>query len=292
MLDRELGIGPFHVNLAQLQFPDAIQGGLDIVNKVISSITYAYIFGIVMAAINMIGSVAAFCLRTKRSIAAVNLVASLLGTLALLGGSVVTMLISHGGGALVNLVGKPVGISASPGKTFVMISWMSVMLTAFSFVYWVVELTVARFKARVARIRARVMAELAKEGRLRDPEEMEMLRRQEQGYDEGDDDEEEEDIEAARGSGEYMRDEKAMMQQQLEYIDSKGGGGYGDEDDYSQEGDYDEDSGYGDRAVYQQSPPGYDEQGYGGQQGQQYPYDGYNDTGAMKPKKKKKKATM
>jgi hypothetical protein len=264
---------------------------------VISSITYAYIFGVVMAAVNMLGSAAAFCLHTRRLVAAVNLVASLLGMLALLGGSLVTMLISHGGGALVNLAGKPVGISATPGYTFVTISWMSVLFMAVGWVYWIVELTVARFKARVARIRARVVAELAAEGRLRDPEEMEMLRRQESGeyvpnggedeQQRGDDWSSEDGTEGGDGGdydeNGYPRDEKAMIQQQqLDYINANGGGA---EDGYDEEnggyyhngqhggGEYDED-GYPQQSA---PPPGYDDGGFAG--------------GAAKPKKKKKKAT-
>ncbi|KAM5348401.1 hypothetical protein ACJ41O_008225 [Fusarium nematophilum] len=144
MLDHELEVGPFSLNIADLNWPDEIQDALDMLNQTLLGLFILYVLGVGFSGLAMLACLAAFFLFTKRGVNSVNLVLATLAALALTIGSILVTVAGNKGVDKVNDFGDDVGVSASLGSKFLGLTWAAAALMIAATGYWVTQLCMMR----------------------------------------------------------------------------------------------------------------------------------------------------
>lgn len=142
MLDKQLGVGPFQLNLADLGLTNDIQDKLDDVPKIIQAIVAMYIIGAIFVLLSLFGSCGAIALipnAAGRTIVMGNLGLAGVAVFFLLIGNLITTI---GSGVVVEKVtdlGDDIGLSAVRGGKFLALSWGAFVLMLLTMFYWVYE---------------------------------------------------------------------------------------------------------------------------------------------------------
>lgn len=144
MIDHELEVGPFSLNLADINWPDEIDDALDTINAALLALFIVYVLGIGFSGLGMLTCILAFFLFTRRGINALNLVLATLAAISLTVGSIVATIASSKGVNKINEFGDDVGISAHAGTKFLGISWAASGVMIVAMIYWVVNMCMAR----------------------------------------------------------------------------------------------------------------------------------------------------
>ncbi|KAG8162259.1 hypothetical protein KVR01_008024 [Diaporthe batatas] len=142
LLDKQLGVGPFKLNLADLGLTNDIQDKLDDVPKIIQAIVAMYIIGAIFVLLTLFGSCGAVALIPNAAGRTI-----VMGNLGLAGGAVFFLLIGNlittvGSGVVVDKVtdlGDKIGLSAVRGGKFMALSWSAFVLMLLTVFYWVYE---------------------------------------------------------------------------------------------------------------------------------------------------------
>lgn len=142
LLDKQLGVGPFSLNLADIGLTDDIQDKLDDVPKIIRAIVAMYIIAAIFIILSLFGSFGAIALipnSAGRKIVMGNLGLAGVAVFFLLVGNLVTTI---GSGVVVDKVtdlGDDIGLSAVRGGKFMALSWGAFALMLLAVFYWVYE---------------------------------------------------------------------------------------------------------------------------------------------------------
>lgn len=142
LLDKQLGVGPFQLNLADLGLTNDIQDKLDDVPKIIQAIVAMYIIAAIFVLLSLFGSCGAIALipnSAGRTIVMGNLGLAGVAVFFLLIGNLITTI---GSGVVVDKVtdlGDGIGLSAVRGGKFMALSWGAFALMLLTVFYWVYE---------------------------------------------------------------------------------------------------------------------------------------------------------
>ncbi|KHN95832.1 Actin cortical patch SUR7/pH-response regulator PalI [Metarhizium album ARSEF 1941] len=144
LLDKELGIGPAKLNLADIKWPQGIQDTLDVLNNALLGLLIMYALGAGLSFVSAVGGVAAFLKPDMRIFALVNFVIGGLGFLSIFIGSIIVTVATSTGVGAVNKIGNPIGLSASRGTKFYALSWVSTGFMGFVMLFWMVRFCMIR----------------------------------------------------------------------------------------------------------------------------------------------------
>lgn len=142
LLDTQLGVGPFSLNLADLGLTEDIQDKLNDVPKIIQAIVAMYIIAAIFIFLSIAGSFGAVALIPN---SAGNKI--VMGNLGLAGVALFFLLIGNlvttiGSGQVVEKVtelGDKIGLSAVRGGKFMALSWAAFGLMLLVVLYWCYE---------------------------------------------------------------------------------------------------------------------------------------------------------
>lgn len=143
MLDKQLGVGPLSLNIADLGLTDEIQDKLDLFPKIIKAIVAMYIIAAVFIVLSFFGSCAAIALVNKsggRSIIKINLGLAFAAFLFLLIGNAIVTAGRHEVVSKVKTLGEKFGLSAKGGDKFRALSWAPFVLMSLALIYWAWEI--------------------------------------------------------------------------------------------------------------------------------------------------------
>ncbi|KUI60919.1 hypothetical protein VP1G_08116 [Cytospora mali] len=139
LLDHELKVGPFSLNLADLGLTTDIQDKINDIPKIIKVLVSMYIIAAVCIGLGLVASIGAVLIMPNPSaqmIIIINLGLAGLAVLFLLIGNVLT---TYGGKEIVKVVtkdGEKFGLSAEKGIKFLAITWATFGLMLLTVFYW------------------------------------------------------------------------------------------------------------------------------------------------------------
>ncbi|KAJ2903741.1 uncharacterized protein MKZ38_009393 [Zalerion maritima] len=131
LLSRELGAGPFHIELADIGFTQDLQKELDKIPSLLLAIAIPYILGVSFIGISLL------LFTVERFIPKIT--AIVIAALALLTGNVITTYCAKSLADKINGFGQHIGLSASSGQKFLIITWIAFGLTVIVAAYWTHE---------------------------------------------------------------------------------------------------------------------------------------------------------
>ena len=138
-MNKELSIGPIHINLADLQWPSGIQDTIHKINSVLLAIFALYALGIGFSGLAILLCLAALFLSPSRGMILLNFVVVLLAALFIAIGRIITTVAAQQGAGDINDLGEHIGVSASAGQRFISISWAAFAVMGAATLYWVTE---------------------------------------------------------------------------------------------------------------------------------------------------------
>ncbi|KAF5569809.1 hypothetical protein FPHYL_1798 [Fusarium phyllophilum] len=144
MLDKQLEVGPFQLNLADINWPDDIQDSIDLLNTALLVTFVFYVLAVGFSGLAMVASAGAFFLFARRGVNAVNVILSGLAALVLLIASILVTVAGKKGVNKINDVGDDVGLSASVGNKFLALTWAAAALMVIAAIYWVMHMCLMR----------------------------------------------------------------------------------------------------------------------------------------------------
>ncbi|RKL36991.1 hypothetical protein BFJ70_g7152 [Fusarium oxysporum] len=144
MLDKQLEVGPFKLNLADINWPDDIQDSIDLLNTALLVTFVFYVLAVGFSGLAMVASAGAFFLFARRGVNAVNVILSGLAALVLLIASILVTVAGKKGVDKINDVGDDVGLSASVGNKFLALTWAAAALMIIAAIYWAMHLCLMR----------------------------------------------------------------------------------------------------------------------------------------------------
>jgi len=141
LVDHELDVGPFDLNLADLNFPDGIQRQINKVNRLLMAVTIFYLIGLGLSGLCVVLAVGdLFMGDRKRLFALIGLAVAGLATLALMIGAAITTAAATNGADTITDIGENVGVYASAGTKFMALSWVSFAVMFLAFTFWLVSM--------------------------------------------------------------------------------------------------------------------------------------------------------
>lgn len=140
ILNHELEIGPFDLNLAKIDWPDSIQDNLDIINNALLALFIFYALGISFSGLGILCCIPAFLIPDKKIIILINTAVASLGAFSIFIGSAIVTAASSIGVKAINKAGHKVGIVAERGVKFYAITWVAATLMIISTGFWVGQL--------------------------------------------------------------------------------------------------------------------------------------------------------
>lgn len=152
IIDNELNAGPLSLSLADINWPDEVNDAIDTVNDVLLAAFILYCLAIGFSGLAMITALAAgFLDPRRRLITFCNFLLVFLAFLVLLAGSVGITVGGSIGEDKINEHGDAVGISASRGVPFIILSWVAFGTITIALFYWCGMFCVARRDKKRAR---------------------------------------------------------------------------------------------------------------------------------------------
>lgn len=136
MLDKELELGDLGINLSDINWPSEIQDKLDLINDLLLAIFIVYVIGMGFCGLAVLGCIGSLIFASSRAMVLINFILSFLGALALTVGSIVVTVAGTKGIDEFNNVANDVGVSASRGKEFLIISWVASGCMIFAAAFW------------------------------------------------------------------------------------------------------------------------------------------------------------
>ena len=137
-------MGPVHLNLADLRFPSGIQRQVNKLNSLLLAVFVFYVLGIGFSGLSMVLCVVGIVMTLSRLIALSNFAAAALAALTYMIGAIITTIGANEGAETISDFGENVGVSASAGKKFIVLSWVAFAVMAVATIYWFGELWIDR----------------------------------------------------------------------------------------------------------------------------------------------------
>lgn len=130
---------PDHINLTDIQWPDAITDAQNAVRTASIAAVVLYIVGIALTGIAFFGAIFGFFTNGRIS-ACLNIIIDTLALLALIVGSALATIVMVKAVEAINKYGNDIGISATKGNLFLGMTWASVGLMLIATVISIVQL--------------------------------------------------------------------------------------------------------------------------------------------------------
>jgi hypothetical protein len=143
-LNKELEIGPLHLNLSDIDWPSDIQDGLNDLNTAIDATFVLYAIGIAAAGCAILASLVAFFLHGSRLISFGNWGLASISFLALLIASIIITVIQSKATKLINKYGNDIGVYAYKGEKYLVLTWVAVAVMFLAMLAWVAEFCVGK----------------------------------------------------------------------------------------------------------------------------------------------------
>lgn len=144
ILDHELKVGSLKLNLADIGWPDTIQDKLDILNDALLGLFIVYALGVGFTGLSVISSFAAFFAPGRRRIIFTNFFLALFGFHCMFIGAIIVTVASSKGVDRLNKEGEKVGLSASRGTKFYILSWIATGFMLIVAAFWIGQFCTVR----------------------------------------------------------------------------------------------------------------------------------------------------
>ncbi|PMD20083.1 hypothetical protein NA56DRAFT_704886 [Hyaloscypha hepaticicola] len=143
-LNKELEIGPLHINLSTISWPSEIQDGLNALNTALDATFVLYAIGIAAAGCAILASLVAFFLHGSRLISFGNWGLATISFLSLLIASIIITVIQSKATNLINKYGNEIGVYAYKGQKYLILTWVAVAVMFLAMLAWVAEFCVGK----------------------------------------------------------------------------------------------------------------------------------------------------
>jgi hypothetical protein len=144
LIDHDLNIGPAHINLADIGFPDAVQYAINLANDAIKAGAILYVLSVAFTGLGMLLSAATFSFdrnyQPLRRLATVNLIVAVLAIIILLAASLAVTIGARKAVDKINEEGAKYGLTAERGTGFMALTWVAFAFSATAGVFYVVDL--------------------------------------------------------------------------------------------------------------------------------------------------------
>jgi len=144
ILDQQLSIGPLHIDLATINWPDEIQDGLDMLNAALDATFVLYAIGIAAAGLAIITSLVAVFMHGSRLISLGNWGLATLSFVALLLASIIITVLQGKMTSLINKYGNDIGVYAYKGGRYLALTWVAMAIMFLATAAWATEFCVGR----------------------------------------------------------------------------------------------------------------------------------------------------
>ncbi|KJZ79282.1 hypothetical protein HIM_01433 [Hirsutella minnesotensis 3608] len=149
ILDQELNLGPLHLSLADINWPESLQDMIDTLNNALFALFVVYVLAMGLSGLSMLLQVVAVLAPGKPVVALANLALASLAGLVCLIGSIITTVAGSKAAKHITERGTRVGISAERGNKFYILGWIATGFMLVVAVFWLgVFLTHKRRKNR------------------------------------------------------------------------------------------------------------------------------------------------
>ncbi|GAB7342384.1 hypothetical protein MBLNU457_g0600t1 [Dothideomycetes sp. NU457] len=143
-LQRELNAsGHGNINLTALHWPDSIDKGLQALHEAQKAAFILYCIGIGMIGIVTLLAIVSIFFEGRLS-ASVNILVTALAFMAIAIASALTTVIAVKAANLINKYGNPVGISATKGSKFIILTWVATGLVFINLLVWCFACAIGR----------------------------------------------------------------------------------------------------------------------------------------------------
>ena len=134
-----MGVGPFHINLAEIGFTQDLQKELDKIPGRLLAITIPYILGIAFLGISFLLSIVEI-FHTHDRLISWKVAIIIPAVVWLLIGNIITTYSAKSLVEKINDIGEHIGLSASSGQKFFIFTWIAFALVMVTAVHWIYEL--------------------------------------------------------------------------------------------------------------------------------------------------------
>lgn len=144
VLNQQLNVGPLHLNLSDINWPDDIQKGLSALNVAFNAVFVLYCIGIAAAGLAILASLIALFLHGSRLISFGNWGLASLSFVALIIASALVTYVETKAVHIVNKYGNRVGVYAYRGKGYLIFTWVAAAVMGLAAAAWVFEFCMGR----------------------------------------------------------------------------------------------------------------------------------------------------
>ncbi|KAH6607680.1 hypothetical protein Trco_003993 [Trichoderma cornu-damae] len=153
VLDQELSLGPLHLSLADIQWPDSIQDRIGNLNSALLALFVFYVLGVGFSGLSMLACIPAFLLQDKKILLLANTALASLAAAAITLGSVIATAASCIAADAINKAGEKVTLAAYKGTKFFAITWIAAVFMVVSTLFWAGKLMMLRRREKKERER-------------------------------------------------------------------------------------------------------------------------------------------
>jgi len=135
-ISQELKIGPLHLNLTDIQWPDEIQDGIDALNTAMDATFVLYAIGIASAGLAILTSIVAIFLSGSRLISLGNWGLATLAFSAFFLASLIITIVQSKMASLINKHGNEIGLYAYKSGKYLALTWVATAVMFLATVTW------------------------------------------------------------------------------------------------------------------------------------------------------------
>ncbi|KAI0998977.1 hypothetical protein K3495_g9218 [Podosphaera aphanis] len=136
VINSQLLMGPLHISLKDLKWPDDIQKEVDQLNTAVPAALTLYAISISAAGIAILTTLLVFFGYSSLWLTVVNWALTGLSFLSLFIASIIISVINHRATNVINEKGNGVGLYAYKGKKYLALTWCSMAVMLVTFLFW------------------------------------------------------------------------------------------------------------------------------------------------------------
>ncbi|KAB8292445.1 hypothetical protein EYC80_008166 [Monilinia laxa] len=136
IISEQLSIGPLHLNLSDINWPSAIQDGLDTLSTALNATFVFYCIGSAAAGLAVLTSLAAIFI-TSRLFSFLNWGLASLGLFALGIASIIVTVLQNKAAHIINKFGNDIGLYAYKGHKYLVLTWVATAFIAVAAIAWI-----------------------------------------------------------------------------------------------------------------------------------------------------------
>ncbi|KAL7917342.1 actin cortical patch SUR7/pH-response regulator pali [Trichoderma austrokoningii] len=144
ILSQEMAVGPFALDLTNIDWPDSIQNLINNFNSALLALYIIFILGICFSSLSMLAGVLAFFFKDKNFVLFANIIPTSLAAIMVTLGCIVITAVSSITVNAVNRAGAKVTLAADKGIKFYIVSWTAAIFIILSTLFWMTKLAMLR----------------------------------------------------------------------------------------------------------------------------------------------------